>query len=464
MIKLLVTFLGIFISPMHMHVSLKFPPARMLDLDFLDSFRTVGDCGMKAGALKTTLKAGSSFNLTWHLGYPHRGGYRLELVDPKESLELLLVPEQGGDDSWETDSGKFAQSHLVELPQGVQCEDCYLRFQRQALEWGSKYKFRSCADIRIVEGGGQQCSGLGRVEDGSCICERGREGDLCQYETQCQSDADCNGPKGQGKCLKVDDSIFPYKQCFCSAGWFGSQCQNQATWEAAEATEFVKEEFQEKELGDSTLLWRVIGDEVEMIFTAPTSSWVGLGWRPASATKACQAFPESYPKPKGSDFHPMDCMDVVIGVAKQGLGRVGDFYTRDRSTPREDSFWGGDDDLVSSHAWEVDGKTTIRFIKKISGGVADHALQGKLTLMWAFGQESGFYQLDQLKYHGKANRGVSAIELEISRSLNLSPVVLGILISCILLLLLLILQIAQNCNKKLSCLSSSSYKSFSPEH
>ena len=57
MIKLLVTFLGIFISPMHMHVSLKFPPARMLDLDFLDSFRTVGDCGMKAGALKTTLKA-----------------------------------------------------------------------------------------------------------------------------------------------------------------------------------------------------------------------------------------------------------------------------------------------------------------------------------------------------------------------------------------------------------------------
>ena len=35
----------------------------------------------------------------------------------------------------------------------------------------------------------------------------------------------------------------------------------------------------------------------------------------------------------------MDCMDMVIGVARGNLGRVGDFYTRDRSTPREDSFW-----------------------------------------------------------------------------------------------------------------------------
>jgi hypothetical protein len=83
----------------------------------------------------------------------------------------------------------------------------------------------------------------------------------------------------------------------------------------------------------------VDGDEVEMILTAPTTSYVGLGWRPSSATKSCQAFPEQYPKPRGSDFHAMDCMDMVIGVARDGMGRVGDFYTRDRSTPREDSFW-----------------------------------------------------------------------------------------------------------------------------
>ena len=37
----------------------------------------------------------------------------------------------------------------------------------------------------------------------------------------------------------------------------------------------------------------------------------------------------------------MDCMDVVIGVSKNGLGRVADYYTRDRSTPRLDSVWVG---------------------------------------------------------------------------------------------------------------------------
>ena len=78
---------------------------------------------------------------------------------------------------------------------------------------------------------------------------------------------------------------------------------------------------------------------MEMVMTAPTTSWVGLGWRPASATKSCQKFPEEFPQPKGRDFHAMDCMDMVIGVAREGLGRVGDFYTRDRSTPREDAFW-----------------------------------------------------------------------------------------------------------------------------
>ena len=32
-----------------------------------------------AGTERTTLKAGSSINITWHLAYPHRGGFRLEV-------------------------------------------------------------------------------------------------------------------------------------------------------------------------------------------------------------------------------------------------------------------------------------------------------------------------------------------------------------------------------------------------
>ena len=40
---------------------------------------------------------------------------------------------------------------------------------------------------------------------------------------------------------------------------------------------------------------RVEGDEVEMIVEAATRSWVGVGWRPADATKSCQAFPQVLP-------------------------------------------------------------------------------------------------------------------------------------------------------------------------
>ena len=64
------------------HVSLTFPPARDLNLDFLDNIRTPAPCGMPKGEAKMSVLAGSAFNVTWHLGYPHRGehGYCCILV------------------------------------------------------------------------------------------------------------------------------------------------------------------------------------------------------------------------------------------------------------------------------------------------------------------------------------------------------------------------------------------------
>lgn len=61
------------------------------------------------------------------------------------------------------------------------------------------------------------------------------------------------------------------------------------------------------------------------------------------------------------EFHPMDCTDIVIGSARGALGRVGDFYTRDRSTPRPDHFYGGTDSLTAAHASEINGLTTVIF-------------------------------------------------------------------------------------------------------
>ena len=54
------------------------------------------------GELKTTIKAGATFNITWHLGYPHQGGFRLELLDSKEKHLLDLTPTSDDESQYVT--------------------------------------------------------------------------------------------------------------------------------------------------------------------------------------------------------------------------------------------------------------------------------------------------------------------------------------------------------------------------
>jgi len=42
-----------------------------------------------------------------------------------------------------------AQSYAVQLPQDFTCTDCTIRLLREAEEWGSNYRFWSCADIDV---------------------------------------------------------------------------------------------------------------------------------------------------------------------------------------------------------------------------------------------------------------------------------------------------------------------------
>ena len=44
-----------------------------------------------AGTERTTLKAGSSINITWHLAYPHRGGFRLEVCYPFDCWIVFVI-------------------------------------------------------------------------------------------------------------------------------------------------------------------------------------------------------------------------------------------------------------------------------------------------------------------------------------------------------------------------------------
>ena len=69
-----------------------------------------------------------------------------------------------------------------------------------------------------------------------------------------------------------------------------------------------------------------------------------------------------------TNLHPMDCVDIVIGAARGNQSRILDYYTRDRSSPRTDDFYGGVDSLTAAVGMERDGMTYIKFRKQLSTG------------------------------------------------------------------------------------------------
>ncbi|XP_071117126.1 uncharacterized protein [Haliotis cracherodii] len=133
----------------------------------------------------------------------------------------------------------------------------------------------------------------------------------------------------------------------------------------------------------------------------------------------------------GSGTHPMDCTDMVIGSARGMRSRVGDYYTRDRSTPQHDDFYGGTNSLTAALGFEENGYTVILFRKKLTATErTDYSIdEVPMSVIWARGQDSGmyvhiprsgleagkaanpkYYNEDELKYHGhRPNRGAATI-------------------------------------------------------
>ena len=221
----LVSFLFLHLKFIFCHVSLSYPKARKYDLDFLDNIHTPGDCGMYPGSDRTILEAGSLMNITWSEGYPHSGGHQLSLINHGNTT--LLV----GGEGWQNTT----QHHLVTLPD-TPCNICYIQIQIQ----GVGYVFRSCADVSIVPRGQYQetCSHHGVLSSGGhhdqlfsgghhgmlssgghhgilssgvsgCMCERLYHGTKCEYKAGCNTEEDCNGPKGQGECRELDNTLYP---------------------------------------------------------------------------------------------------------------------------------------------------------------------------------------------------------------------------------------------------------------
>ena len=90
---------------------------------------------------------------------------------------------------------------------------------------------------------------------------------------------------------------------------------------------------------------------------------------------------EGAPEEEGvaAALHPMDCTDIVIAVARGNQYRVIDFYTRDRSTPRKDEFYGGRDSITAAIAREENGVTLVKWRKPLMAGTVPYFVSELVT-------------------------------------------------------------------------------------
>uniref|UniRef100_A0A915PL06 EGF-like domain-containing protein n=1 Tax=Setaria digitata TaxID=48799 RepID=A0A915PL06_9BILA len=289
------------------HVALTFPSARFPPLDFLDTARTVSPCGTPRpeNPHYIQLYTGESYNFTWRLQYPHQGGYRLSVLNESGDIVEQLAPLNDNEYAGTEDQTLQYATVRPKYP----CNHCIILLERQALEWGSSYQFRSCADVNIIQeipNDEERCSKHGDYENGKCKCRHLYSGDLCQYKDHCSTDQDC---LNDGKCVKESNAIIR-RTCYCSFGYFGQNCDR--TFDGKPENDecfnynyprdknkygkyglFKQDCFKKTKLNKDDFIYsRVVQDELEVILDFKSMSWISIGWRPMELDRSCRLFPD----------------------------------------------------------------------------------------------------------------------------------------------------------------------------
>lgn len=276
------------------HVRLTFPPARKYDLDFLDVVRTPPPCGMSKGlGPVTNFLVNEQVSVTWHLAYPHTGGYRINLLNQSEHTVYSFTSGFVGLD----DPTKL--SHNIIIP-NIPCMNCSIQLIRQAGEWttscnNGKYDFYSCADVNIKSAIDYNVCNHGTMMNGTCLCDRLYTGPTCLQQEECQADSDCNNG---GRCFTGVSTTSPKNNCYCAAGYFGRHCEKRSTVSSLANT--TKAGYITTDIHpDFKMFHKVLTDigEIEVLLQVRTDTWVGVGWRPSGYLSGCRRFPVLPPFP-----------------------------------------------------------------------------------------------------------------------------------------------------------------------
>ena len=129
-------------------------------------------------------------------------------------------------------------------------------------------------------------------------------------------------------------------------------------------------EFKSQKAGQTNqyeLKWRVVGTELELIISAPTTGWIGVGFNPTL-------------KMLGAG--------IIIGYVKDGKVTLSDDVGVAPGAHRPDTTVGGTSDLRLIDGTEASGRTQLHFaIPLNSKDKNDKVLKSgdEVTVIWAYG-------------------------------------------------------------------------------
>lgn len=141
---------------------------------------------------------------------------------------------------------------------------------------------------------------------------------------------------------------------------------------SATEEEIIANGFKKVEVKKIVFQWRIQGENIDIILSAPTAGWISVGFDPSKMMKDA---------------------DILIGYVDNNEVFMRDDFGTGNTKHKADTDLGGTDDITINGGSESDGKTTLEFsIPLHSGDPNDRELEQKkeYKLIFAYGKKDDF--------------------------------------------------------------------------
>lgn len=136
--------------------------------------------------------------------------------------------------------------------------------------------------------------------------------------------------------------------------------------------EILANGFKEVGVKDFVFQWKIDGENIDIILSAPTTGWIAVGFDPSRMMKDA---------------------DILIGYVENYEVFMRDDFGSGYTKHKVDTDFGGTDDITITGGSEIDGKTTLEFSIPLNSRDSNDRIleQGEeYKLIFAYGKKDDF--------------------------------------------------------------------------